>query len=552
MSLWPRQRPPGFRLLFALVLSLFLPLVALSLGSAGGQKAAQERLRPEGIDGSLVICGGGKLPDSVLTRFVQLAGGEQAHLVIVPTASDRADKEAEEKLLAPWKARKVASVTLLHTRSKQTANDPKFCSPLQKATGVWFGGGSQGRIADAYVGTAVEKELYALLKRGGVIGGSSAGAAVMSRLMIASGNPDAKTAQGFDLLPAAVVDQHFLKRNRQPRLLAVLEKNPGLVGFGIDEGTALILRGRQLQVLGDSTVTVCLAKSATRATRTFELKPGTPADLTTLRRTAIARAEAPFSPKVAPVPNVPKGSLVIVGGGGMPANVTQKFIELAGGPDALIVVLPIAASDGPPKATEGNFFKKAGARNVHTLTARTLKEIEDPKTIELVKKANALWFGGGRQWRFVDAYEGTKAYDLLHDILRRGGVIGGSSAGATIQGDYLCRGSPLGNLEMMCEGYERGFAFLPGVAIDQHFAQRKRFRDMTALIKVYPQLLGIGIDEATALIVKGHVADVMGRSQVHFYDARSRAEGAPEYVSVGAGGRYDLKTRQALAPAKAK
>ena len=82
--------------------------------------------------------------------------------------------------------------------------------------------------------------------------------------MIASGNPTAKTARGLDLLPGAVIDQHFLKRNRKPRLLAVLEKHPGLVGFGVDEGTALVVRGRQLEVLGDSTVTVCLAKSATR------------------------------------------------------------------------------------------------------------------------------------------------------------------------------------------------------------------------------------------------------------------------------------------------
>src|SRR5205823_5684157 len=177
----------------------------------------------------------------------------------------------------------------------------------------------------------------------------------------------------------------------------------------------------------------------------------------------------------------------------------------------------------------------------------------DPKTLDVLNKAKGVWFGGGRQWRFVDAYGGTKAYDLLHDVLRRGGVIGGSSAGATIQGDYLCRGSPFGNLEIMFEGYERGFAFLPGTAIDQHFTQRKRFRDMTALVKTYPQLLGIGIDEATALVVRGHVADIMGRGQVHFYDAvRPRAEGEPDHASVSAGGRYDLKGRRVLEPVPAK
>ncbi len=265
-----------------------------------------------------------------------------------------------------------------------------------------------------------------------------------------------------------------------------------------------------------------------------------------LRRAAIARAAPPFPPKEPAAPEVPKGSLVIVGGGGMPADVTRKFIELAGGPDAHIVVLPTANPDGPADA-EGGFFERAGARNVVALPARKIEEVEDPKNLEVLKQADAIWFGGGRQWHFVDAYEGTKAYDLFHDVLRRGGVIGGSSAGATIQGDYLSRGSPLNNTEMMCEGYERGFAFLPGTVIDQHFRQRDRFADMSALMKVYPQLLGIGLDEATALIVRGHEAEVMGKGEVHFYDRQKPVEeGKPDYEALKAGGRYDLKARRVL------
>ena len=99
----------------------------------------------------------------------------------------------------------------------------------------------------------------------------------------------------------------------------------------------------------------------------------------------------------------------------------------------------------------------------------------------------------------------------------------------------------------MAEGYERGLGFLPGTAIDQHFAQRDRFADMTALMRVYPQLLGIGIDETTALIVKGHVGEVVGRNSVHFYDYRTKpGDGERDYASVHPGGRYDLKARQVL------
>lgn len=87
---------------------------------------AQERLRPSGIEGALVICGGGKLPEAIRQRFLELAGGEKAHVVFIPTASESADREAAEKLLAPWKATQAASVAVLHTRSRQTANDPQL------------------------------------------------------------------------------------------------------------------------------------------------------------------------------------------------------------------------------------------------------------------------------------------------------------------------------------------------------------------------------------------------------------------------------------------
>jgi cyanophycinase len=254
---------------------------------------AASQIDPAGIKGSLVICGGGRLPEAVVKKHLELAGGDQARIVIIPTAAQRADNAEAGDLLRSWRRFKTQWVKVLHTRSKERANDPEFVAPLKEATGVWFDGGQQSRIAEAYEGTAVERELHALLDRGGVIGGTSAGAAVMSRVMIARGNPVAEIAVGLDLLPDAVIDQHFLKRNRKPRLLAVLEKHPGLVGFGIDEGTALIVQGRRLEVLGDSSVTVCLAASESCPAREIILEPGDTADLTALRRDAAARRAPP-------------------------------------------------------------------------------------------------------------------------------------------------------------------------------------------------------------------------------------------------------------------
>lgn len=531
----------------ALLVVCWFPVLHHASAELAGQSAPAPtaRLRPSGIDGALVIAGGGKIPDSVLKRFVELAGGDKARLVICPTAS--AQQPEPEKLLAPWKAFNPASVTMLHASSRKLADEPSFVEPLRQATGIWFEGGRQDRLADTYVGTAFEQELYALQKRGGVVGGTSAGAAALSRLMIASGNPEAKTMQGFDALPGAVIDQHFLKRNRKPRLTGVVDRNRGMVGVGIDEGTALVVQGREMRVLGESTVTLYLAPSQDRPAREIELKPGSLSDWTMWRRAALARTLPAFPPKEVSPAELASGSLVIVGGGGMPPDVTKKFIELAGGPDALIVILPTANPDPLPPRGEENLFTRAGARNVKVLPARELKDVEDPRNLDILKQARGVWFGGGRQWRFVDAYEGTRAEELFRDVLRRGGVIGGSSAGATIQGEYLSRGSPLGNLEMMCEGYERGLRFLPGTVIDQHFTQRKRHADMTALMKTHPQLLGIGLDEGTALIVKGHEANVMGRGKAHFYDRRKPVESdKPDYEALEAGDRYDLKERKTL------
>jgi cyanophycinase len=226
--------------------------------------------------GALVICGGGGLPESIRDRFITLAGGPRAHIVVIPTAHRIADTPAVETVLAPWKAKGVASVQYLHTRSRDTANDAGFVKPLTEATGVWFGGGLQTSLTRVYLGTEVERQLGALLERGGVIGGTSAGAAVMTRVMITRGRTTAEVDKGFDFLPGAVVDQHFLRRNRLGRLLSVLSDHPDLVGLGIDERTALVVnvQSRRMSVIGDSYVVACVPGPAGQPARLDVLKPG--------------------------------------------------------------------------------------------------------------------------------------------------------------------------------------------------------------------------------------------------------------------------------------
>ena len=535
-----------------IVIRSFLRAAMLAFSLAPSLSRADSpaaRIDAGGIRGALVICGGGALPDSITREFVRLAGGDRARLVVVPTASARADEDGGASLVSLWRSRGVAEVVALHTRSRERADDAEFLASLRDATAVWFAGGQQSRLAEAYVGTGVEKELALLVARGGTVGGTSAGAAILSRVMIASGKDRAVLGRGFDALPDAVIDQHFLARGRRTRLLGVLAEQRALVGYGIDEGTALIVQGRRLRVLGRSTVTVCLAASSVRPVREMVLSGGDQADLTALRRASRARSRAPF-PAVQPrAPEVPNGTLVIVGGGRVPAAASRRFIESAGGRDALIVVIPTAGGPQVRSPAYGErLFRGLGCSKVLTLHATGREVVDSEEFLEPLRRAGGVWFDGGRQWRLVDAYADTEAESLFHDVLRRGGVIGGSSAGASIQSEYMPRGHPLGNTIMMAEGYERAFGFLAGTAIDQHFAQRRRYRDMTRLVDTFPQLLGIGIDESTALIVEGHHGGVVGRHAVHFYDRRRPSiEGEPDHVTVAAGKVFDLKKRRVVA-----
>jgi cyanophycinase len=216
---------------------------------------------PAALAGSLVICGGGGLPDTVRDEFVRLAGGPKARIVVIPTASEDADGPPATlaEFLEPWKKRGVASAVLLHTRSRAKADEPGFARPLDEATGVWFSGGDQSRVTAAYLGTAVERALHAVLARGGVLGGTSAGAALMSRVMITGGQERATVGTGFGFLPGTVVDQHALRRNRVNRLLGVLADHPDLVGVAVDESTALVVHQGRWQVMGRSYVAACRA-----------------------------------------------------------------------------------------------------------------------------------------------------------------------------------------------------------------------------------------------------------------------------------------------------
>ncbi len=361
------------------------------------------------------------------------------------------------------------------------------------------------------------------------------------RIVVVSG------ASLFRGLPHLIIQTGEWNDLRRRDLIDASASQPDHLAVHLGPRAALAMHGRRLQALGDDNVTILLAAAPGRPLQEIELKPGKSHDFTMLCRAALERKQATFPPIVAPLPRVPAGTLLIHGGGEMPEDVTQKFIELAGGPAAPIVVLPIAAEGTLPadESRDTRVWTRVGATNVRSLRARDRADVESPEFTAAIEATTAVWFSGGRQWRFVDAYMGTKAEALFRGVLARGGVIGGSSAGASIQGQYMPRGSALGNSEIIAEGYERGLGFLPGVAVDQHFTQRKRLGDMTALMRRYPQFLGIGLDEGTAIVVQGTSVKVIGRGGAHFYDYRTgQPAGQRDYQLLRAGSNYDLISRR--------
>jgi cyanophycinase len=240
----------------------------------------------------------------------------------------------------------------------------------------------------------------------------------------------------------------------------------------------------------------------------------------------------------------PNGSLLIIGGGAPTQDIFAIAARLAGGTAARWVVIPTAAEDSAIDHLRHSNFAATLGQQFTVLHTRDRAEADSEPFTAPLRSATAVWFVGGRQWRLVDAYAGTRTEREIRTILDRGGLIAGTSAGATIQGSYLVRGAVQGNRILIAPGHERGFGYLGNAAIDQHIIARGRENDMTQIVAVHPELLGIGIDEGTALLVRRNTATVLGRSIVMITTAI-----APPYT-LSAGDRFDLATWTPLPPAR--
>jgi cyanophycinase len=247
------------------------------------------------------------------------------------------------------------------------------------------------------------------------------------------------------------------------------------------------------------------------------------------------------------------GQLVVVGGGVAVPAIFRRALDTAGGPSAYVVVVPHASTDPQDTARRCvEYWSEAGAERVEPLL-----DLADPSARRALTEADLIWFCGGSQTRLMEALRTADLVDLLRERFRAGAVVGGTSAGAAVLSRVMIAGpaGPRGTPEARLARVEEGLGLWPEVVIDQHFLRRNREERLRGVVAENPTLLGVGIDECTAVIVRGRELEVVGESQVVLLDARAAAAAGPpsgpmdgagavaiESIRLEPGSRFDLET----------
>jgi cyanophycinase len=237
----------------------------------------------------------------------------------------------------------------------------------------------------------------------------------------------------------------------------------------------------------------------------------------------------------------PKGTLLLIGGGRFPPELQEEIVRLGRDPDGRVewAFITTAESDEVIPTLKPLGFIARAAEKVSVIHTRDRAEADTEAFAAPLRTATAVFIFGGRQFRLVDSYAGTRTERELRGVLARGGALVGVSAGATIMGSYMVRGHPSDDASiMMWPEYETGFGYLTNVAIDQHVSARSRERDLAPVIAAHPELLGIGLDEGTSGLVQGSEMRVVGAGNIFITDGRSH-DGEP-YYPLSAGDRFDL------------
>lgn len=270
-----------------------------------------------------------------------------------------------------------------------------------------------------------------------------------------------------------------------------------------------------------------------------------------------------ISPVIAQKSTGPVNGTLIVDGGGATEQIVKRFVELAGGSQARIVVIATAPSsirfgpdnvildpDGPRDRKEWRQYEDYlkrwfGVDQIQIIHTRDRRTADTEAFIGPLNFATGVYLAPGNSGRLADAYLGTRTLTALKKLLERGGVVFGSSAGAIIQGSFTVRGRPDKPL-LMAPGRTTGFGFLTNVAINPHLTSAKRDAELVNVVDAHPHILGIGIDDDAALLVRKNTFEVIGTGRVAIYD-NVRRNGS-WYYWLKPGDHFDLATWSRLKP----
>ena len=215
--------------------------------------------------GKLLIIGGAEDKEGdckILREFLRCAGGTKAHIVVM-TAATSLPGEVGDNYIRVFERLGAEDVRVVDTQRPEDANNPDYLEAIEQATGIFFTGGDQARIISCLKDTKLDAAMHKRYSEGIIIGGTSAGAAMMPDMMIIEGDSETNPrvdvvamGPGMGFLPDVVIDQHFAQRGRLGRLVTALLLQPAVLGFGIDENTAILVSGDELEVIGESAVTV--------------------------------------------------------------------------------------------------------------------------------------------------------------------------------------------------------------------------------------------------------------------------------------------------------
>lgn len=241
------------------------------------------------------------------------------------------------------------------------------------------------------------------------------------------------------------------------------------------------------------------------------------------------------------------GALVIGGGRIKDPEIIKRFAELAGRGPGPICVIPTAAEDDCISESVADIEALMGSVGLDVRVLHTRdRDIANSETFtKPLRQSRGVWMPGGRHWRLADAYLHTRTHNELSDLLGRGGVIGGSSAGATIQSSFMIRGDT-GEDTILIGDHTEGFSFLHDVCIDQHLLRRNRQHDLVKVIEQHRHLLGIGIDEDTAIVVQDECFEVIGQSYVGVYKCNPRHAEPTAYCFLAPGDHFSLTSRDII------